>query len=472
MNKTRMSLLILLCFGACRPPAPAGESTADLVDIVIRGGTVVTMDSDRRVLEGGSVVVRGERIEAVLAAGEAVPSARETVDATGQLVIPGLVNSHGHVAMTLLRGVADDLKLMEWLEGYIFPAEGKNVSPEFVYWGTLLGCIEMARSGTTTFTDQYYFEEEVARATDEAGLRGVLGQTIIGFPVPDYKTPEEALAGTEGFILRYRDHPRVIPSVAPHALYTTSIEVVERAYELARRYAVPFQIHAVEPPTENEQVLKLLGKETIAALDDAGILAPGTILHHSIWLSDSDIERIARSGAGVSHNPESNMKTASGVARVPELLAAGVPVGLGTDGPASNNNLDLFEEMDTAAKLHKVVTLDPTVMPAETVFQMATLGGARALGLEGSIGSIEPGKLADIVMIDARVPELTPLYDVYSHLVYVVKGGDVGSVLVGGRFVVRNRDVTTVDVDEVMARARELQVQILKSLEEVEVERE
>ena len=467
MNKTRLSLLILLWLGACRSPAPTGESTADLV---IRGGTVVTMDADRRVLEGGSVVIRGDRIEAVLTAGDAVPSAKESVDATGQLVIPGLVNSHGHVAMTLLRGVADDLKLMEWLERYIFPAEAKNVSPEFVYWGTLLGCVEMARSGTTTFTDQYYFEEEVARATDEAGLRGVLGQTIIGFPVPDYKTPEEALAGAEAFILRYRDHPRVIPSVAPHALYTTSLEVVERAYQLARKYDVPFQIHAVEPPTENEQVLKLLGKETIAALDDAGILAPGTILHHSIWLSDSDIERIARSGAGVSHNPESNMKTASGVARVPELLAAGVHVGLGTDGPASNNNLDLFEEMDTAAKLHKVVNLDPTVMPAQTVFEMATLGGARALGLEASVGSIEPGKLADIVMIDARVPELTPLYDVYSHLVYVVKGGDVGSVLVGGRFVVRNRQVTTVNVDEVLARARELQGRILESLQGVAVE--
>ncbi|MGH9459980.1 MAG: amidohydrolase [Vicinamibacteria bacterium] len=467
MNRTRLSLLMLLCFGACQLSTPVDEATPDLV---IRGGTVVTMDADRRVLEGGSVVVRGDRIEAVIAAGVVVPSAKETVDATGYLVIPGLVNSHGHVAMTLLRGIADDLKLMDWLEDYIFPAEAKNVSPEFVYWGTLLGCIEMARSGTTTFTDQYYFEDEAAKATDEAGLRGVLGQTIIGFPVPDYQTPEEALAGTEAFILRYRDHPRVIPSVAPHALYTTSLEVVERAHQLARRYQVPFQIHAVEAPTENEQVKGILGKETIAALDEAGILAPGTILHHSIWLSDSDIERIARGGAGVSHNPESNMKTASGVARVPELLAAGVHVGLGTDGPASNNNLDMFEEMDTAAKLHKVVKLDPTVMPAKTAFEMATLGGARALGLEDDIGSLEPGKLADIVLIDARVPELTPLYDVYSHLVYVTKGGDVGSVLVGGRFVVRNREVTTVDVDEVLARARELQARILKTLQQVEVE--
>ncbi len=466
MRRTLIGIWCLLLLSTCQtPPADTPADGADIVDIVIRGGTVVTMDPGRRILEGGAVVVRGATIEAVLEAGEPVPAARETVDATGHLVIPGLVNTHGHIAMSLLRGIADDLILMEWLEGYIFPAEGQNVSPEFVYWGSLLGCIEMALSGTTTFTDQYYFEEEVARATDEAGLRGVLGQTIIGFPVPDYATPEETLTSTEKFIKEYKDHPRVTPSVAPHALYTTSLEVVKNAYRLAQRYEVPFQIHAVEPPTENDTVKERLGKETIAVLDDAGILSPGVVLHHSIWLSDEDIQRIARSGAATSHNPESNMKTASGLARVPDLIAAGVTVGLGTDGPASNNNLDMFEEMDTAAKLHKLIREDPTVMPAEKVFELATLGGAKALGLEESIGSIEAGKLADLVLIDARVPGLTPLYDVYSHLVYVIKGGHVGTVLVGGNFVVRDRKVTTVDVDEVMAKVREFRTRILESLQ-------
>ena len=473
MNKTWISLLTLLWFAACQPPSPIDspedvDDSVDLVDIVIRGGTVVTMDPERRVLEGGSVVVHGDRIEAVLEAGDAIPAAKEIVDATGHLVIPGLVNTHGHIAMVLLRGLADDLSLMEWLEDYIFPAEGKNVSPEFVYWGSLLACIEMARSGTTTFTDMYYFEEEVARATDEAGLRGVLSQTIIGFPAPDYPTPEAALAGTEDFIRQYKGHPRIVPSVGPHALYTTSLEVVENAYQLAQRYEVPFQIHALEAQEEDQLVKERLGKETIAALDDAGILSPSVILNHMVWPSDQDIERIAASGASVSHNPQSNMKLAAGVTPVLELLDAGVTVGLGTDGPVSNNNLDMFEEMDTAAKLHKLVNQDPTVMPAEQVFEMATLGGARVLGLEDSIGSIEPGKLADIVLIDTRVPELTPLYDVYSQLVYVIKGGHVGSVLVGERFVVRNREMTTVDVDEVMARARELQARILDSLEETE----
>jgi 5-methylthioadenosine/S-adenosylhomocysteine deaminase len=366
--------------------------------------------------------------------------------------------------MTLLRGIADDLKLLEWLEGHIFPAESKNVSPEFVYWGTLLGCVEMARSGTTTYADMYMFEEEAARATERAGIRGVLGQSVIGFPVPDYRTPEEALAGARAFIERYRSHPLIIPSVAPHALYTTPLEIVERARDLAREYGVPLQIHAVEPPEENDRVMEKLGKRTIDALATAGVLGPGTILHHAIWLSPEDIQTIARYGASTSHNPESNMKTASGVSPVPDLLAAGVAVGLGTDGPASNNNLDMFEEMDTAAKLHKLVRQDATAMPAKTVFHMATLGGAKALGIDHRVGSIETGKLADVVLVDTRAPELTPLYDVYSHLVYAAKGANVATVVVNGRIVVRNRHMETVDEAEVLAKARELQGRILESL--------
>ncbi len=434
------------------------------VDLLIRGGTVVSMDAEERVLSGGSVAIRGDRIVAVLDSTAPLPPARETIDAAGHLVIPGLINAHGHAAMTLLRGIADDLKLLEWLEDHIFPAESKNVSPEFVYWGTLLGCVEMARSGTTTYVDMYMFEGEAARATERAGIRGVLGQSVIGFPVPDYRTPEEALAGARAFIERYRSHPLIIPSVAPHALYTTPLAIVERARDLAREYGVPLQIHAVEPPEENDQMMQKLGKRTIDALADAGILGPGTILHHAIWLSEEDIRTIARYGASTSHNPESNMKTASGVSPVPDLLAAGVAVGLGTDGPASNNNLDMFEEMDTAAKLHKLVHQDPTVMPAKTVFRMATLGGAKALGIADRVGSLEAGKLADVVLVDTRAPELTPLYDVYSHLVYAAKGGNVSTVVVNGKIVVRNRRMETVDEAEVLAKARELKDRILESL--------
>jgi len=434
------------------------------VDLLVRGGTVVTVDREMRVLAGGSVAVRGGVIEAVIAPGQSLPPARETIDATGHLVIPGLVNTHGHVPMILLRGIADDLKLMEWLNSVIFPAEAKNVNPDFVYWGTLLAAIEMARDGTTTFTDMYYFEEDIARATDKAGIRGVLGQTIIGFPAPDYKTTDEALAGTESFLRRYKDHPRVVPSVAPHALYTTSVEVVRKARELSRRYGIPFQIHGHESPEEDVSVRQKLGRTTLSVLEEAGVLGPGMIVHHAITVTPDDIQRLVRHGVSVSHNPESNMKGASGLSPVPDMLKAGVVVGLGTDGAASNNNLDLFEEMDTAAKVHKLFRSDPTVMPAREVFRLATLGGARALGLGDRLGSLEPGKQADLVLVDVRTPELTPIYDVYSHLVYAIKGGNVRTVIVGGQVVVRDRKMTTVDADEVMARCNEIKARVLKSL--------
>src|SRR5258708_18647441 len=373
--------LLLLCFLEAGP-----------VDLLVRGGTVVTVDPQMRVLEGGSVAVRGGIIEAVLASGEPLPEARESLDARGHLVIPGLVNAHGHAAMVLFRGIADDLPLMPWLNDVIFPAEAKHVDREFVYWGALLACVEMARSGTTTFADMYYFEQDVARAVDRAGLRGVLGQTIIGFPAPDYKTTEAALAGAETFLRQYRDHPRVVPSVAPHALYTTSLEVVRQAHALARRYRAPFQIHAAESPEDDRLVRAKLGQTAVPALDGMGMLGPGTILHHAITLTDDDIRRLGLRGAGVSHNPGSNMKVGAGLARVPEMLAAGISVGLGTDGAASNNNLDLFEEMDIAARVHKLFRQDPTVMPAREGFKMATPGGARALRMGDPIRSIHAGK--------------------------------------------------------------------------------
>jgi 5-methylthioadenosine/S-adenosylhomocysteine deaminase len=429
---------------------------ASPADLVVKGGTVVTMDAERRVLESGAVVVRGRQIEAVLGPGEPLPTARETIDATGHLVIPGLVNTHGHAPMIVLRGLADDLTLLDWLEKVVFPAEAKHVDRELVYWGTLLACVEMARSGTTTYADMYYFEEDVARATEEAGLRGVLGQTVIGFPAPDFATTDDALAGAERFIRRYANHPLVVPSVAPHALYTTSMDVVRRARELSLRHHVPFQMHAQESADEDVRVRGKLGKPAVAALEDAGLLGPGVLLHHGITLSDEDVQVLVRRGVSVSHNPESNMKVAAGLARVPQMLAAGLVVGLGTDGPASNNDLDLFGEMDTAAKVHKLVRQDPTVLPARRVFEMATLGGARALGLADRIGSIEAGKEADLALIDTREPELTPRHDPYSQLVYTVDGAHVRTVVVAGRVVVRDRRMTTVDVREVMSRVEKL----------------
>jgi 5-methylthioadenosine/S-adenosylhomocysteine deaminase len=442
----------------------AAQASQDRFNLLIAGGTVVTMDDAYRVVDGGALAIRGSHIVEVLDASATLPEAAETLDASGMLVIPGLVNTHGHVPMSLMRGLADDRKLMEWLNDFIFPAEARNVEEEFCYWGTLLSAVKMARSGTTTFTDMYYFEDAVARAADEAGLRAVLGQTIIGFPAPDYKTTDEALRATEAFVLKWKGHPRVVPSVAPHALYTTDLDVVAKARELARRHDVPFQMHAHEAPSEDDAVRARYGETAATLLEERGLLGPGMILHHAITLSDADISLLAERGVSVSHNPESNMKGASGLARVPDLLARGVVVGLGTDGPASNNNLDLFEEMDTTAKVHKLVRSDPTVMPARDVFRMATRGGAKALGLDALVGSLEAGKRADVVLVDLRAPELTPIYDVYSHLVYAIKGGNVRTVLVDGRVVVRDRKMTTVDESEVLAKGREIQKRIQESL--------
>ena len=436
----------------------------DPVDILIKGGIVVTVDENARVLTGGAVGIVDDRITIVLKSSDSLPKAKKTVYAKGHLIIPGLVNTHGHAAMTLLRGLADDLTLTDWLEKYIFPIEARHVSQKFVYTGTLLGCIEMVKTGTTTYADMYYFENEVARATETVGIRGVLGQTIIGFAAPDYETPEQALLGAEIFIEKYKNHPLIIPSIAPHALYTTPLGIIAKAHSIATKHHVPFQIHAVEPPEENNQMLKTFGKRTTTLLDEIGALKSKSILHHGIWLSDEDISRIKGTGVGISHNPESNMKTASGLAPVPKLLSAQIPVGLGTDGAASNNNLDMFEEMDTAAKIHKFATKDPTTMPAKTIFRMATMGGAEALGLDGSIGSIEVGKKADIVLINTQTAGLPPMYDVYSHLVYAIKGSHVSTVLVDGKFIVVDKKLITINEIETIAMANAIKEKILLSL--------
>ena len=437
---------------ACSTPESAPRPGGDR--LLIDGGTVVVMDEAGTVLEGGAVLVEGDRIVGLFDRAAPRPPDIPRLDAEGQLVIPGLVNTHGHAAMSLLRGLADDLPLMEWLEQNIFPAEAELVAPDFVYWGTLLASIEMLKSGTTTFADMYYFRDEVARATIEAGIRAVVGPHVIGFATPDFETPDASLAGADGFFETYRDHPLLVPGTAAHALYTTPLEATRAAFELADRHGAPFQIHAVEARDEDDRIRADIGMGTIEALDSIGALRPGTVLAHGTWLTPEDIARVAASGAGVAHNPESNMKLGSDrAAPVTELLAAGVPVGLGTDGPASNNDLDMFGEMDTAAKLHKFAAGDPTRLPAETVFRMATSGGARVLDLQDRIGSLEVGKRADIVLVETRRAGLTPLYRPYSLLVYAVRGSDVRTVLVNGRIVVEDGEITTVDEDEVRRRA-------------------
>ena len=435
---------------------PAWQTAPREVALVIAGGTVVTMDAANRVLSPGAVAIDGRDIVAVDSP-EAVAARfnpRDTIDAAGQVVLPGLINTHTHAPMVLYRGIADDLALMEWLQKYIFPAEAKTVSPEFVRAGTRLAALEMLESGTTAYADMYYFEEEIAAATKEAGLRGVLGQTIIQFPAPDAKTPREGIARAAAFLREWAGDDLIVPAIAPHAMYTLDAASLQEIRALADREKAPIIIHLAE--TEDEvKIARERHKATpVGYLESIGFWGPRTIAAHGVWLSPDDIRTLARRQVAIAHNPESNMKLASGTAPVLQLQAAGVTVGLGTDGAASNNDLDMFEAMRQAALLHKLINGDPRALPAETALRMATIDGARALGLDSQIGSLEAGKRADVIVVSMSAARQTPMYDPVSHLVYVTRGGDVRTTIVNGRVVMRDRRVLTLNEGAVLDAAR------------------
>jgi len=436
------------------------------VDLFIRGGTVITMDREFRVIDDGGVAIEGDRIAAVGRRSdlEAKASGARKIEAGGTLVMPGMINGHAHAAMSLFRGVAEDHSLNDWLEKYIFPAEARNVTEDFVLWGTRLGVLEMLRGGITTYADMYYFEDVVATVTKQAGMRGVLGETIVDFPAPDHKTPAAALAYTQRFIERWRDDPLITPGVAPHSMYTLSTENLRAAAALARRTGAPILIHAAEAPFENQLSQSKHGLSPVAYLDSIGVLGPDVIAAHTVWLDEEDIQTLVRRGVGSIHNPSSNMKLASGVMPVVDLLAAGQAVGLATDSAASNNNQDLFQEMNIAAKLQKVTRMDPRALPARQVVEMATIGGARALHLDAQIGSLEVGKQADIVLIGTGATHATPMYNVYSQLVYALNAHDVRSVVIAGKIVMEDRVMFTMDKPEILAKAHEYQRRISASL--------
>ncbi|HTM03719.1 MAG TPA: amidohydrolase family protein [Vicinamibacterales bacterium] len=426
------------------------------VALVVTGGTVVTVDPNHRVIPNGAVAIDGTDIVAVDTA-DAIRRQfrpRDTVDATGQVVMPGLINTHTHAAMTLFRGLADDLSLMEWLNNYIFPAEAKMVSPAFVRAGTRLAALEMIQSGTTTFADMYYFEEEVARETRAAGMRGVLGQTVIQFPVADAKTPADGLARAEAFIKEFKGDPLITPAVAPHALYTLDGPTLKAARDLSRRYNVPTLIHLAETRDEVKTAQERHATSPVAYLDSLGFFGPGVLAAHGIYVSESEMPLLKEKGVGISHNPESNMKLASGIAPVTAYLRAGVAIGLGTDGAASNNDLDMFEAMRMASLLQKVQTNDPTAVSAQTAIDMATIGGARAMGMDKQIGSLEPGKHADLIVVNMSAARQTPMYDPISHLVYVTRGDDVRTTIVNGKVLMRDRKMLTLDEDAILRDAR------------------
>ncbi|MBP9664642.1 MAG: amidohydrolase [Pyrinomonadaceae bacterium] len=445
---------------------PPRKPPAISVDLLIVGGTIVTMNAERQVIENGAIAITKGKID-IMGTRRIVTQnvrARQTIDATGKVIIPGLINTHTHVPMTLFRGISDDLDLNDWLTKFIFPAEAKNVDEAFVRAGTRLGLAEMIRGGTTTYCDMYYFEDAIAEETKKAGMRGVLGETIINFPVADNKTPEEALAYTERYIRRWKNDPLIVPAAAPHAPYTVSTEKLRFVREQSDRLNSAVVIHVAETKKERDDIFKQYGKTPVAYLDSIGFLSDRTIAAHSVWLSPAEINIYRERGVGVAHCPQSNMKLASGVAPVPAMLAAGVAVGIGTDGAASNNDLDMWDEMDTTAKLHKLTSENPTILPATQAFEMATIGGARALHLDKITGSLEVGKRADIVIMDMDSLHQTPMYNVYSHLVYTTKAADVRTVIINGRVVMRDRRLLTLNENVIKRDATAYRDKIIKSL--------
>jgi len=434
--------------------------------MILTGGIVVTMDPAGLVLNPGAVAIAGRDIVAVdtpeaIAAGF---DGRETIDVAGQVVMPGLINTHTHAPMVLYRGLADDLALMEWLQKYIFPAEAKTVTPAFVRAGTRLAALEMIESGTTAYADMYYFEEEIATVTKEAGLRGVLGQTIIQFPVADAKTPAEGVARAERFIRQWSGDELIVPAIAPHAMYTLDMATLKAARAVADRHHAPVIIHLAETRDEVTTSQQRHKSTPAQYLESIGFWGPRTLAAHGVWVTPAEIRILARRHVAVSHNPESNMKLASGTAPVLAMQRAGVVVGLGTDGAASNNDLDMFEAMRQAALLQKHASGDPRAMPARSALELATINGARALGLDREIGSLEPGKRADVITVSMAAGRQTPMYDPLSHLVYVTRGDDVQMTVVNGRVLMRDRKVMVLDRAAVIAEAQAMAADVRQAV--------
>jgi 5-methylthioadenosine/S-adenosylhomocysteine deaminase len=419
-------------------------------DILILNGTILTMDNDQTILKDGGLAIAEDRITAIGPAAEFSEwRASQVIDVGGGIIMPGLINTHTHAAMTCFRGLADDLQLMSWLNDHIFPAEAK-LDEQKVYSATLLACAEMIMSGTTCFCDMYLFEDAVAHAAGDAGMRAVVGEVLYDFDSPNYGPIAQGFKYTRKLVDTWQHHPRVSIAVEPHSAYLCAPELLQEAFDLAQDFKLPLVIHLAESESEVAQVKERFDRTPVQHLAELGLLAPNVVACHCVELTEKDITLLKRYDVKVAHNAESNMKLASGVAPIPKLLDEGICVGLGTDGCASNNNLDLFLEMDTVAKLHKAKTLDPTVMDAQTVLKMATLRGAQVLGLESHIGSLETGKKADLIIVDTARPHLTPMYNPVSHMVYAAQGSDVTTVIIEGAIVMEDGQLKTMNLDSVL----------------------
>jgi 5-methylthioadenosine/S-adenosylhomocysteine deaminase len=437
------------------------------VDLLITGGTLVTMDPSRRIIDNGEIALSGDTIFA-LGPAPLFPkglTTKQKIDARGKLILPGFINGHTHVPMTLLRGLKDDVTLNVWLKDYIFPAEAKNVTEDFVRWGTRLGAAEMIRSGITTFADMYYFEDAIAEETKAAGMRAILGESWLDFPSPDNKTDDQKAAYIEKFLQRWKGDPRIHAAPAPHSIYLCSEKTLHNVRAMAEKYNAPILIHVAEIKKELDDSLKQNGATPVQYMDRIGFLGPEVVAAHCVWVNETDAKLLAAKGVGCVHNPSSNMMLASGVAPVVEERAAGIAVGLGTDGPSgSNNDLDLMEEIDLAAKLQKVTKNDPRALTAQTAVEMATIEGAKAIHMDREIGSLEPGKKADVILIGLDTPNAVPMYDPYSQIAYALKASNVETVIIAGRVVMRDQKLLTLNEPQILAKARQYGTQVQSSL--------
>ncbi len=424
-------------------------------DLVITGGTLLTMSANMEIIENATVGIRDGRI--ALVGGNRDVEAVRAIDATGCLILPGLVNTHTHLPMVCFRGLADDLPLMDWLTKHIFPMEARFVNKKMVYDGAMLAMAEMILSGTTTVCDGYFFENQIAEAALACGMRAVVSQGFADFATPDNPKYEKMMAAADRFVKRWISHiPLITPAFFCHSPYTCSPETLVNVKKAAREAGILYLTHLLENRDEIDTIEKRYGKKPVQHLHALGVLDDRTIAVHCNWMTPDDIALFADLGVSVSHNPASSMKLASGIAPIPQMLEKGIRVGLGTDGSASNNDLDMFQEMDLSAKIHKVTRLDSTVMNAETVVKMATIGGARVLGMDSLIGSVETGKQADIIIVDLNQPHLTPIYNPYSHLVYAARGADVVTSIIDGKIVMENRQLLTINLAATMKNVRDI----------------
>ncbi|MBI5521611.1 MAG: amidohydrolase [Desulfarculus sp.] len=425
-----------------------------LPELCIHNGTILTMDEPGAIIEDGALLIHGGRITYCGPRGQmpACPGAR-LLDARGGLILPGLINGHTHAAMTLMRGLADDLPLEQWLTEHIFPAE-RNLTPEAVYWGSMLACAEMIRGGTTCFCDMYLFAHDVARAVDQAGLRAVIGEVIYDFDSPSYGPLENGFAVSQDLVRQYQDHPRIKGAIMPHALYTCSPSLLERAGQMAQDLDCDLNIHMSETLHETNTIVERHGARPLAHAASLGLVNQRLWIDHAVDFNADEIERLAQADCRISLLPESNMKLASGLANLGRMLKCGLKLSLGTDGCASNNDLDMFGEMDSCAKVHKAAVLNPQVPQARTVLELATRRGGQVFGQPG-LGVLRQGALADVIVMDMDQPHLTPLYNPYSHLVYAASGADVLHSVCHGQVLMEDRRLLTMDEDEVLAKARE-----------------